>query len=118
MAKAVAIVSGGMDSVTLAHWLASVGYTPILVSFNYGQRHAKEIRYAAACADRLRCDHKVVDLTSLTPLLKGSALTDNIAVPLGHYAAPTMKATVVPNRNAIMLSIAVAVAVSEGAVAV
>jgi 7-cyano-7-deazaguanine synthase len=48
-------------------------------------------------------------------LLKGSALTDDISVPHGHYAASNMAITVVPNRNAIMLSVAYGVAVAEGA---
>jgi 7-cyano-7-deazaguanine synthase len=61
----------------------------------------------------------VVDLTSLTGLLAGSALTDeSVAVPDGHYTDTSMRATVVPNRNAIMLDIAVAQAVSVGADAV
>jgi 7-cyano-7-deazaguanine synthase len=57
----------------------------------------------------------VVDLSGVTRLLKGSALTDEIPVPDGHYAASTMAITVVPNRNAMMLSIAYAVAVAEQA---
>jgi 7-cyano-7-deazaguanine synthase len=48
-------------------------------------------------------------------LLSGSALTDDIEVPHGHYAAENMAVTVVPNRNAIMLSIAYGVAVARGA---
>lgn len=113
--KAIAIVSGGMDSVTLAYLLASRGYTLHLLSFNYGQRHVRELEYAARCAADLGAQHTIIDLSSITPLLSGSALTDNIDVPEGHYAAPNMRLTVVPNRNAIMLAIAYAVAVAEGA---
>ncbi len=116
---AVAIVSGGMDSVTLAHLLASEGYDLHLLSFDYGQRHRKELEFAALCASLLGAQHDVVDLSSLTALLKGSALTDGgVAVPDGHYAQENMKITVVPNRNAMMLSIAFAVAVAEGAAVV
>ncbi len=113
--KAVAIVSGGMDSVTLAYLLDSEGYDLILLSFNYGQRHKKELEYAAQIAVELGAEHRIIDLSALTPHLKGSALTDEIDVPEGHYAAPNMKLTVVPNRNAIMLSVAYAVAVAEQA---
>lgn len=116
--KAIAIVSGGMDSVTLAYLLASRGYTLHLLSFNYGQRHVRELEYAARCAADLGAQHTIIDLSSITPLLSGSALTDNIDVPEGHYAALNMRLTVVPNRNAIMLSIAYAVAVAEGATVV
>jgi len=113
---AVAIVSGGMDSVTLAHLLTSEGYDLHLLSFDYGQRHRKELEFAALCAGTLGARHDVVDLSSLTTLLKGSALTDGgVAVPDGHYAQENMKVTVVPNRNAMMLAIAYAVAVAEGA---
>jgi 7-cyano-7-deazaguanine synthase len=113
--KAVAIVSGGMDSVTLAYLLSSEGFSLHLLSVNYGQRHLKELEYAKVCAQRLDAKFDVVDLSSMGRLLKGSALTDDIPVPHGHYAAPNMAITVVPNRNAILLSIAYGVAVAEGA---
>lgn len=113
--KAVAIVSGGMDSVTLAYLLASEGFSLHLLSVNYGQRHLKELEYAKLCATRLGAEFDVVDISGVGRLLKGSALTDDVAVPHGHYAAPNMATTVVPNRNAILLSIAYGVAVAEGA---
>jgi 7-cyano-7-deazaguanine synthase len=116
MKKAILIVSGGLDSVTLAHWYASRGYELHLIGFNYGQRHKKELEYAARCALRLHATFDQVDLSSLAHLLKGSSLTDgSIEVPDGHYAAPTMASTVVPNRNALMLSVAYAIAVAEQA---
>jgi 7-cyano-7-deazaguanine synthase len=115
----VTTVSGGLDSVTLAHSLAADGHDLVCLSFDYGQRHAKEIGFARACADRLGADHHVVDLRSVGSLLTGSALTDDdVDVPEGHYTDQSMRATVVPNRNAIMLSVAVGAAVARGAVAV
>jgi 7-cyano-7-deazaguanine synthase len=115
MSKAIALLSGGLDSVTLAYQLAAQGHTLHLLSFDYGQRHKQELGYAAKCAGALSAQHDIIDLSSLTPLLAGSALTDDIAIPEGHYAAPNMRLTVVPNRNAIMLVIAYAAAVAEGA---
>lgn len=100
------ICSGGMDSVSLAHILAAQGVLKRLTSFDYGQRHHKELDYARACAERLGVAHHVIDMRAVGAVLTGSALTDDIAVPDGHYAEDTMKITVVPNRNAIMLSIA------------
>ncbi len=113
--KAIAIVSGGLDSVTLACLLHSTGHTLHLLSFDYGQRHKKELLFAERCARRLDAAFDVVDLSSVTRFLKGSALTDTIPVPDGHYAAANMAITVVPNRNAMMLSVAYAVAVAEQA---
>lgn len=113
--RAVAIVSGGLDSVTLAYLLHAEGYNLHVVSFDYGQRHKKELAFAESCARRLGAAFDIVDLSSICPFLKGSALTDDIPVPEGHYAAPTMAITVVPNRNAMMLSVAFAIAIAEQA---
>lgn len=113
--NAIAIVSGGLDSVTLAYLLKAEGYNLHLLSFNYSQRHAKELGYAKRCAEVLGARWSLVGLSTIAPLLAGSALTDKIPVPDGHYAADNMRVTVVPNRNAIMLAIAYAAAVSQGA---
>ena len=116
---AIAVVSGGLDSVVMAHLLASQNWKLHLLAYDYGQRHAKEIEYSRECAARLGAAFSVVDLKSLQAILSGSALTDeNIAVPHGHYAAQNMKSTIVPNRNAIFLTIAFGAAVAENAQAV
>jgi 7-cyano-7-deazaguanine synthase len=109
--EVVVVVSGGLDSVTLAHLLDSEDYALHLLSFDYGQRHRKEIAYARRCAERLGVSFDVADISGVGRLLSGSALTDDFKVPHGHYAAENMAITVVPNRNAIMLSIAYGVAV-------
>lgn len=119
MSAVVTTLSGGLDSVTLAHALAAEGHDLIALSFHYGQRHAKELDRAARCAVRLGAEHHEVDLRPVGALLSGSALTDAaVEVPEGHYTDASMAATVVPNRNAIMLSVAVGVAVARGAEAV
>lgn len=116
MTKTVAIVSGGMDSTTLAYWLAHRGHDLHLLSFDYGQRHRRELSFAERTAERLGARFDIVDLRGITHLLVGCSLTDaDVEVPDGHYAEETMKATVVPNRNMMMLSVAGAVAVAEGA---
>lgn len=116
--KAVAIVSGGLDSVTLAHSLAKEADHLHLISFDYGQKHKRELEFAKRAANRLEATWTLIDLSAagLGTLLGGSALTDpQVAVPDGHYAAENMKVTIVPNRNAIMLAIACAAAESDGA---
>ena len=98
----VLVVSGGMDSATLAHLCVKEGGQPYLITFNYGQRHKKEIEYAQQLACDIKSPHQVVDISNIQNLLGGSALTDDkIEVPEGHYAADNMAITVVPNRNAI-----------------
>ncbi|MCB1651586.1 MAG: 7-cyano-7-deazaguanine synthase QueC [Alphaproteobacteria bacterium] len=112
------ICSGGLDSVTLAHKIAQENTLAGLLSFDYGQRHKKELGYAQKCAAALGVPHKIIDITEVGKVLSGSALTDNVDVPDGHYAEETMKITVVPNRNAIMLAIAYGAASAQNAKAV
>lgn len=114
---AVLAFSGGMDSTTLAARYAAGGYDLLLLSFDYGQRHGRrELEAAARIAGYLGAEHRIVDLSSIAGLLPGSALTDpSVNVPDGHYAEKSMRATVVPNRNAVMANIALAVASARGA---
>ena len=113
--KAMIVCSGGLDSVTLAYKVAAEAEITSLVSFNYGQRHDKELDYAARCAKDLKVPHHIIDISNVGAQLTGSALTDDVDVPDGHYAEDSMKITVVPNRNAIMLTIAYGMAASQGA---
>ncbi|MFV1850631.1 MAG: 7-cyano-7-deazaguanine synthase QueC [Thalassospira sp.] len=117
--KTIVVCSGGLDSVTLAYKVAHEHKLHSLISFDYGQRHKKELDFAARTARDLRVKHHIVDLTPVGALLTGSSLTsDDIDVPDGHYAEETMRITVVPNRNAIMLAVAFGAAASAGADAV
>ncbi len=113
--KTLVICSGGLDSVTLAYMVSQQRELAAVLSFDYGQRHQKEIEYARHCADLLKAPYQQIDITSVGQVLTGSSLTDDIEVPDGHYAEDSMKSTVVPNRNTIMLSIAFGMAVSIGA---
>jgi len=116
--KVVVIYSGGMDSFTLLNQAIAQGKRAYALSFNYGQKHSKELHYAQKVCDDLGLPHKIVDITAISQLLLGSSLTDDIEIPEGHYEEDSMKSTVVPNRNMIMLSLAIAYAVSIKAEAV
>ena len=116
--RTLAVCSGGLDSVTLSHKIVIEETLIHLVSFDYGQRHRKELDYARRCATRLGVTHDIIDITDIGRRLTGSALTDGTAVPDGHYAEETMRSTIVPNRNAIMLTIAFGVATVRRAEAV
>ena len=112
---AVVVFSGGMDSFTVLHKALKDGCTVFAVSFNYGQRHSKELLAASQICAQLDINHKVVDISAINQLISGSALTSDIDVPEGHYEQPSMQQTVVPNRNMILLSLAVGYAVSINA---
>ncbi|MFT3691106.1 7-cyano-7-deazaguanine synthase QueC [Paenirhodobacter sp.] len=112
--KTTLVCSGGLDSVSLAHVLHAEGALSRIVSFDYGQRHRKELDFARACAARLGVPFHLMDMRGIGAGLTGSALTSDIDVPDGHYAEETMRITVVPNRNAIMLTIAFGVAAANG----
>jgi len=111
---AVSLISGGMDSSTLAYMVKADGYDLVLLTFDYDQRHRKEIDYSIRIARHLEAEHHVIPMP-VGQWLKGSSLTDDIPVPHGHYTAESMKATVVPNRNAIMLTQAYGIAAARKA---
>jgi 7-cyano-7-deazaguanine synthase len=120
--KAVVVLSGGLDSSTLLHYEAAQSLEVFGISFNYGQRHSKELQFACKQVMSLYPEdheehHKIVDMSFIRDLFKdsGSSLVTDTDVPEGHYGEESMKATIVPNRNMIMLSIATGYAVSIGA---
>jgi 7-cyano-7-deazaguanine synthase len=113
--KAVLIFSGGLDSTTLLYDLIDQGYEVTAVTFDYSQKHKKEIRCAEKTCKKLHVPHKMVNLPVLNDLAPSSLTRDSWKVPEGHYAEETMKQTVVPNRNMIFLSLAAAYAIGIGA---
>lgn len=114
--KAVIILSGGLDSTVLLYKLLRDGREVSAIGFDYGQRHAKELRVAASQCMKLGVPFEVVHMDGFATLIPGSSQTDrSVSVPEGHYEEETMKQTVVPNRNMVMLSIAAAYALANGA---
>jgi len=113
--SAVVLLSGGVDSTTLLHWLVSEGVKCFAISFGYGQMHRKELGYAAATATGVGIEHLIYDLPAV---FGGSSLTGDKPMPEGHYTDTSMRQTVVPNRNMVFLAIATSVAIQRGVDAV
>lgn len=117
--KVCVLLSGGMDSVTVFHESLRSHEVAACLSFDYGSKHnAREIPFAKLHASRCGVPHHTVTLDFMDRLFKSDLLLSGGTIPDGHYAEPTMKQTVVPFRNGIMLSIAAGFAESIDAEAV
>ena len=113
--KALVLFSGGLDSTVLATQMKKDAEETRLLSIDYGQRHAKELDHSQKVADHLGLAHEILKLPQLGQILGGSSLTDkSMTLPEGHYAEESMKSTVVPNRNMILLALAGGHALSIG----
>lgn len=112
--KAVCLLSGGMDSYVSAAIAKSKGYEIYAMSFNYGQRHCKEIDAAKKIAKKLGVkDHIIIDV-NLQNVFK-SALTYSGDIPENRASNDEIPATYVPARNTLFLSFALGYAESLGA---
>ena len=113
-APAVVLLSGGLDSATVAAMARRDGFDVHAMSFRYGQRHAVELDAAARIAEAVGArEHRVVDIDLRA--FGGSALTDDIDVPKEGVDPSTIPVTYVPARNTIFLSFALAWAEVLGA---
>lgn len=114
--KVVVLCSGGMDSVTALYWARERETVAGAVSFDYGAKHNhREIPLAAEHAAKLGVPHQTIELPFVEQLFASALLKGQSEIPEGHYEAETMKQTVVPFRNAILLSIATGFAESRNA---
>ena len=110
------LVSGGMDSVAALYDAHQQHIVAVALSFDYGSKHNhKEIPLAAWHCRKLRIPHRVISLDFVGQFFKSDLLKSGSAIPDGHYEEQSMKQTVVPFRNGIMLSIAGGYAESIGA---
>lgn len=129
--RVVAIVSGGMDSVTMLKMLVDEGKEVLVMNFSYGSKHNEMERAALKwiCCEmglNLYTYDLPINTTMTLPngdqqsedLLASNLLKSGDDVPDGHYEEENMKKTVVPFRNGIMLSVAVGFAESHGATAI
>ncbi len=112
-AKAVVLLSGGMDSAVCLYRAYAEGFAVYAISFRYGQRHGLELQAAEAMARTLGVQgHLLFDLSA--EAFAGSALTSAIPVPRGG-AGEGIPVTYVPARNTVFLSLALAWAETLGA---
>ena len=113
--KAVVLLSGGLDSTVCMAVAKSKGYELFPISFNYNQRHDRELKSASNIADYYKVNKHIVIGTNMDAI-GGSALTDNnLSVPVGHIDDQHIPITYVPARNLIFLSYALGYAEVIGA---
>jgi 7-cyano-7-deazaguanine synthase len=118
MAKAVVLLSGGLDSATAAAQALADGYRAIALSCRYGQRHVRELEAARRVALSLGIEeHYIIDVN--LGQWGGSSLTDvDQAVPQAGLDPTVIPSTYVPGRNTVFISLALSLAEAKGAEAI
>jgi 7-cyano-7-deazaguanine synthase len=105
--KCVIVLSGGPDSATVAYWAKAQGYQIFPITFNYGQIAVKETEAAQTIATKLGTTTKIINLSALKEIYSDVTTLCNTDIPLtAEFSSPI----IVPFRNAIFLSVAVAYA--------
>ena len=113
--KAIVLLSGGLDSTVCMAVARDQGFESLPISFNYQQRHAREVECARQVADFYKVNRHLVVDTNMAAI-GGSALTDaSLVVPSGDVARHDIPVTYVPARNLIFLSYALGYAEVTGA---
>lgn len=117
-AKAVVLLSGGLDSATTAAIAIGSGYETIALSFRYGQRHQKELAAATKIAKNLGIkEHYITDID--LSQWGGSSLTDqSMTIPQDGLQSDVIPSTYVPGRNTVFMAIALSLAEAKNAQAI
>ncbi|MCF7732394.1 MAG: 7-cyano-7-deazaguanine synthase QueC [Akkermansiaceae bacterium] len=114
--KACVLLSGGMDSVTALYDAVRQHQVVAALSFDYGARHnSRELPFAAHHAALHQVPHEIIHLDFIHRHFTSHLLKGGGPIPDGHYAEDSMRQTVIPFRNGIMLAIAAGFAESHGA---
>lgn len=110
--KGIVICSGGLDSTTLLYYLRDKGVDLKAISYDYGQRHKIELKYASYHTKKLNIPHTIINLKDIfKQVASSSALLGGVDVPtLEEVIGDPQPITYVPFRNMIMLTVAAAVA--------
>lgn len=108
--KALVVLSGGQDSTTCLYWAIQLGYDVHTVTFDYNQRHRRELEAAAVIANLAGVPFNKTELVTLGPILKGtSPLVANTELEQyrDHASLPGgLEKTFVPMRNQLFLTLA------------
>ena len=112
---AIALLSGGLDSATAAALAIEAGHRVIGLSFDYGQRHRRELEAAAAVAAALGlAEHHTIGVNLAA--WGGSSLTDvSQAIPTGGVESGVIPSTYVPGRNTVFIALGLSLAEARGA---
>ena len=114
-ASAIALLSGGLDSATAAALAQEAGYRVIGLSFDYGQRHRRELEAARLVASHLGL-HEHLTISVNLAVWGGSALTDAaIPVPGDGVQENGIPSTYVPGRNTVFIALGLSLAEARGA---
>lgn len=117
--RAVVLLSGGLDSATVLHWALDRGWSPLALSFDYGQRHRRELAAARALCLRARVPLRAVRFR--LPWSGSSLLDPNAKLPSAPKPSSigrNIPSTYVPGRNTVFLSFGLSYAEAAGARAV
>jgi len=110
----IVILSGGLDSTVLLYKMVEEGRVPLTLTFDYGQKHRKEIEMAKRTSSLLGLKNLLITLPLDAIFSMSSLLQGGDEIPEGHYTDKSQKSTVVPNRNMILLSFAAGIAEDRG----
>lgn len=120
--RIVLLFSGGLDSTVLLYHLWERGYEVWPITFDYGQKHNQELAAAKKVILASGARHtgeglfSCIDISMLGNILTSALTDDDLNIPEAEPDHEIQKATVVPNRNMILLSIAAGYAAAQGIV--
>jgi 7-cyano-7-deazaguanine synthase len=118
MSEAIVLLSGGLDSSTVLAMAKERGFDVVAVTFDYGQKHRRELESAKKIAKIAGVKEHIVIALDLGRYLRSSLTQKEMKVPKGRKARDIrsdIPDTYVPSRNIVFLSIASSIAESRGA---
>lgn len=121
MAEALVLLSGGLDSSTVLALAKERGYEIAALTFDYGQKHIRELNSARKIAKHFKAKEHIIVPLNIGSLLKSSLTRNSMSIPQNRTKeeiSSEVPSTYVPARNMVFLSIAASIAESRGAKAI